>query len=107
MLVALGTTFVTSATAANRIVAMAYKDGSGNSVAMVTGSPAYTASQIYQTQVCSGNPGYNAGQNNLLATLTMPRLWLPAGYTINSLTAGIQAADQWENLLLALAHRKS
>jgi len=92
---------VTSATVANRFVHATVQDGGGDIFSNATQATAQTATQ---TVTYTFGPGLTSQIiNDGVAVITLPsNLTLLAGWTIQSLTTGIQAGDQWSLISLAV-----
>lgn len=97
-------TFTASAAAANRTIALYIDDGAGHNLYSTQLGTAITAGQTADISWAIG-----AFQGAIAASTEnsqqLPDLGvLPSGYRIRTSTAGIQAGDQWSNVVIELAY---
>jgi hypothetical protein len=91
---------VTSAAVANRFVTLRLDDGAGNIFADITGGVAQTASL---TVLYTFANGLQPSANNSVTNTGLPtELRMPGGFRIRTVTANIQAADQFSGAALEL-----
>jgi hypothetical protein len=94
---------VTSATAANRTPQLVVTDGAGHTVALSPAAPAQPASATATYQWSATSPSQAA--TGATVTLPVPALTAAVGWTVATTTAGIQAGDQWSNIVIAFTDR--
>lgn len=91
---------VTSAAVANRFSVLLLQDNLGNTFAQIPGGPAQAASLTFQYTFANGLQV--SSQNNVQTTGLPTEARLPGGFQIKTLTAAIQAADQYSGMALEL-----
>lgn len=95
--------FVASAAVASRAIDIQIADGQG-AIFRYSLATSIVASQTWDLNYVGGlvtdvtDPAHNR------ASLGLPNVWLPPGYTISAPTQGIDAADQFTGLVLWLEY---
>lgn len=97
---ALLTTLTTSATVANRQPGFQLKDPDGRVCYRVGAATDQVASTIVDHDIAPALSDNQAGFDgvNTQWSYPWPDLWLPPGWSIATITSGLQAGDQWSNI---------
>jgi hypothetical protein len=96
---------VTSATVANRVAGLIMKDQNGLTwwQADLESDQAASLTVGYSWAHGSGITAVPAAANGALLSAGLPRTWLEPGDTVGSVTAALQAGDQWSNIVIRFA----
>jgi hypothetical protein len=98
-IVSLTTKLVTSAQVAKRVPALEIKDGDGNPLMVIAGSQELAESSTRRITFAQG-----VASNSTLAgagdTIGLPRMLLLPGYSVATVTTGVQTEDQYESTFL-------
>lgn len=91
--------FTTSAVVANRVTRVRVDSADLVAVASVPGSGTVVASSVLRTHLVVGAPAFASAAAGF-AYGFLPDLLLPAGWQLHSVTAGLDAGDQYSNVRL-------
>lgn len=100
-LVAVFAQLVTSAAVANRLPALHVTDNAGHTLLSLPASSVQAAS-LTETYLWAVGMPFSSGQNANLIPLPSG-LTIASNWTVSTVTAAIQAADQWSNVVLTFA----
>lgn len=100
--VALGfVTLTTSAVVANRFPSFRIRDGDGNERYRGVGSLTAVASNTYSIAYGSGGSSSSQGEGNM-ESISVPDVGIDGGWSIGSITPGIDVGDQYSSIRLLL-----
>lgn len=103
-LLTLAATLTTSATVTNRTPVLRLADQNGNMVWETAAATPQTAttSWAYSASATGGAAESGSAQTTGVVSLTLPDLWVPAGWSWSTATGGLQAGDQWSGLVAVI-----